>query len=1839
MGLSLKKLWDQANVFDGGRSYQTQATNADRAKLANQQLNQARAQSLQKAASMGNVQSRNKLAANNFQIKYQAPPSFGQNIENATGTVGGGIFNVANSVTKAPQILGRGVGNTIATFSPDYKSAEESARKLTDIDTQVTGNMFKLARSGTPEQRQRAINYLNKSQPTSNGMNDLRTQIASENDPKRLAAAAGSLGFDLATLRVAGASKAGIKTAYQAGKASTGKVTTGLVQATKRFGVDTAKTASMGAVSGAAYPLIENPNATAKEMVQGAAMGAVAGAALPTAFVGAGYAKDAIKPTTNLVKSASRTFRDMGKPTGQALQNLKNAVAEVDAQIIDQLKLRSIAETRRPDLVPILDKRIAALESQSDSLKKKMNTRNQGGGYNTNPKYDDLAPKTEGVAPKSAPVSYAQPNIRAKDIEVGDNLEIRDYGTKINQYNKEPAKNTTGKVVKIERNKEGESIYGGKIRGAVTYIPEGQTTLVHLEMPNGEIKIVKASEMGRDIWLGKNMEKGFAPEKLPVVNKQTAALSEEAAKEIDNIKTTADMFQNGKLNETQKKRIAELQDQAESSALSPQEEIQRIHNMAYRRGDKYTLTEEKRLAELKDQINNSQPVVKTAPAPKPKVTVKKTVETPPPTKKPNVAQSNKPEVSFVERQAKAQADKEAQILKPRGVEAVRSKGRDVSSKLYNPYSEAERLNQLNAKSQGLSITGATKKLDASDDLASQMDFVANSRVAAKQLMEDTGLDKVIQKYPDKKGKVNEFVLYLAAKRDVAVSGAKGKRIYGGETLEDVNKFIADFEARKPQAKSDLEAVKGSFRKLLDDELAAGTITPEFHKNALATEDYYAPIERVLGSEDVLRPSINVNNKASLSRTSATRKLEGSADPVKGDWDAVIGGMQRRVRETKLNQAYGVMYDIAKNKRIDDAVQMGMSKEQSQALIGLQDTITALQKEAQAAKGAVKTASKKAKVESKKMTAYQNKVNDKAIERIAQNLEVNDVDGAATVRSLKRSDKNQLMSWLQGNMTDAEVTNGIKKSAQLQDAVARLQEARAIADDLQTTGTLFKGARSELIQATDARGRQVIRGFVDGYPTWLEVTPEIAKMVQGLEPQKLPGLIKGLSSLQRVWRTFWTGAYNPVFAVKSFLLYDPPMAAINQSGSRFQLDPRVAGKAIADVFTDYDGFFKELKRTGVQPVYGSKMSGDIKLDAKVIASHKNFQSRLAYLATHPGQLIEALDVVGGKLAHSTRMRTARAEYTKSISHGLSKKVALENAARAYNNVLPNYGRVSRLMKEIDAVIPYASAGVAGNRALTSAMRTDPIGWAAKASLFAIAIAATGEYALASDETKEFYQDMYDSNKVSVLQNNIVFALPGAKKDPETGEWSGIVKIAIPPEFRAPNALLQQALADNNQVDTGDYDPRLAAGTSMATAGITNIGRSGDINAEYNPAIQAGLELATNKQGGTGDSFAYGDNQYLPRNEQINDNTSQLAISGAQTWNKLPLGDISPAALDAQFKSLGMGGNIIRSVGSSLTKNENTTDEQLPSTGIDKAIKGLYSADGTKGMTETGWHFKHQDQVMNTLPSKVLRDQFSIVNSKNDSPGDAQAKSQLLYESLQSDGTLWDAQKKQNDLDATKTGISNPLFGLTPEQARAVTLYRGNARMTAAKQTYAKDGSSLFESLGLDEKWYQDFKKQEDAFYKKLESKKKDSNSESVATTAKTYSGNPYQEPSRVIQSKLDVYYTLPKGTGARTAFLKSNPDVVQYWDQQNGLANEERLAMGLDLLGTEGDKYSGYGSGGGGGGGGSSTASLNALKYALPLSAGGKFKSPVASKGKAVKVGVKRKDTTAKPKVSIKKSLV
>ena len=1192
--------------------------------------------------------------------------------------------------------------------------------------------------------------------------------------------------------------------------------------------------------------------------------------------------------------------------------------------------------------------------------------------------------------------------------------------------------------------------------------------------------------------------------------------------------------------------------------------------------------------------------------------------------------------------AQAQAQKEKLNLGYSGVEGARAKGRAVSAQVFNPYSEAERFNAQIAKSLGV----ARKDLTARNDLAHLLDTTSNSGVYAQNLAEKSGLQDVIGRHKPGTPEEANFITYMAMKRDLNVRGIKKNvQILPYET-KDMAQAVADYEKRNPGATADLKIVNDHFKTILDNARKAGTITEDAYKRALASEDYYAPVARILGSEDVLRPTINANSKGSLSHQTALQTLTGSgADrPLNTTWDAIVQATTTTTRENARNTAFNLMYGAADKKLADNMVRMGMSKEQSKALMDLRDAILTLQDDSKTAKRLVKSASRQTRADSKKATAFRNKTQDRAIKKIAAAMDKTDPDGAAALRSLNRKDQREIATWLQDGMTEAQIAKGNKVSVKASESYARLMNARAEAEGLVDQTKLASAeARGLQVIKNEKTGRQVLNGFVDGYPVWIETTPEMAKMVQGLETKDLPKAIKALSGVQHVWRTFWTGIFNPVFSIKSKLFYDPAMMAINQPGSRNQLRPGVMGNSFMDNFKSMDDFFTELKPYGVAPVTGSRMMGDVKQSAQQMASHADFQSRVGYFAKHPGEALQAMDIMGGKLQHGSRMQAARSAYERAKAANLPREDALANAARAYNNVLPNYGRTSAVLRTIDAFIPYSNAGIAGTRAMVGGFQKDKVGFTAKAGAFATALAAVGAYALTDDTTKEFYQDMYDTNKQSILQNNLVIALPGAHKDPQTGEWTGIVKVPIPPEFRAPNAVIQDANFKAKGGEANGYNPSVGAATTLATGGIANIGRDGGVNIETNPAYNSALELITNKRNsGLGDPFAYGDTQYLPRNEQINKDTSQLAISGAQAFNKLPLGDISPAALDQQFKSFGAGGKLIRSVGSGLTANENTTPDQLPGTDLKKSITSVVSADGTKGMTEATWHFKNQDQIREGLKTKDLKDKFDILNSKNDSPGDAGQKANLLYESLQTDGTLWEAQKNQNRLDVKKGGIANPLFDLTPTQARAVMLYRSNSRLNAAKQTYAKDGSSLYQSLGLDEKWYQDFRDKENAFYKKIDEKKKakgdKQTNSNVGTAAKTYSGNVYEEASPVIKSKLDAYYKLPKGTGERSAFLKANPDIIQYWDKQTGLANEERIAMGLDLLGDGAtNSYSKYGkSGGSGGSGGSNSYVGSQYKYAVSTKG-----SVAKSKVKAKSAGSAKiaKKLITKPKVTIKKSLV
>ncbi len=65
-----------------------------------------------------------------------------------------------------------------------------------------------------------------------------------------------------------------------------------------------------------------------------------------------------------------------------------------------------------------------------------------------------------------------------------------------------------------------------------------------------------------------------------------------------------------------------------------------------------------------------------------------------------------------------------------------------------------------------------------------------------------------------------------------------------------------------------------------------------------------------------------------------------------------------------------------------------------------------------------------------------------------------------------------------------------------------------------------------------------------------------------------------------------------------------------------------------------------------------------------------------------------------------------------------------------------------------------------------------------------------------------------------------------------------------------------------------------------------------------------------------------------------------------------------------------------------------------------------------------------------------------------------------------------------------------------------------------------------------------------------------------------------KPSPELQKKLDFYGTLPNGTGARSNYIRANPDVKAFFDAQTQLTNDKRIELGLPPLPGFGSSSSG-----------------------------------------------------------------
>lgn len=494
-----------------------------------------------------------------------------------------------------------------------------------------------------------------------------------------------------------------------------------------------------------------------------------------------------------------------------------------------------------------------------------------------------------------------------------------------------------------------------------------------------------------------------------------------------------------------------------------------------------------------------------------------------------------------------------------------------------------------------------------------------------------------------------------------------------------------------------------------------------------------------------------------------------------------------------------------------------------------------------------------------------------------------------------------------NMPSSEVLKIQKKIATREPKLAAkldtVIEQKALIDAKKNLARDFSDIETSF-KIEPTTGKAFINGVDNGQTFRVELPPQIVNSLDKLSKTEVLTILKPLAAINQVFRMAWVGALSPGFAVKS-VMWDLVMTANNSPQGFKTLGPK-AVKASFKALRESDEFLQKLRKSGASTVGSSQLGINDRVTSESLAATKNIFSRVKFGAKNPQSVIDSLDVFGGKLASLGRTRAARAAFDAAKKKGLSDKKAYDNAAYAYNNVLPDFSTMSPLIRQINAVIPFTNASIAGTRSLAQAFKRQPLRTAAKVTAMGVTPAiAISAYSMGSDSGREFYDDMIAAGNEQTLDNNLIVVLPGAHKDDKTGQWTGIIKMPITPEFRTINSQAWRQVHGGAQ---GADGVRMASDMfDFITGGVRTLSMPGlDIKS-----------ILDGKDPRTGEDLALGSTAELPKSEQQYDSTSGAgkAIAGGVNYiNRLAGGDgnaISPIQTDKLIGQFGMTGSAVKS----------------------------------------------------------------------------------------------------------------------------------------------------------------------------------------------------------------------------------------------------------------------------------------------------------------------------------------
>lgn len=1087
------------------------------------------------------------------------------------------------------------------------------------------------------------------------------------------------------------------------------------------------------------------------------------------------------------------------------------------------------------------------------------------------------------------------------------------------------------------------------------------------------------------------------------------------------------------------------------------------------------------------------------------------------------------------------------------------------------------------KKEGL-IPKGQRELSPEQSIAIQQGRIENPNRAAEVRgrakyrvgNEEYSLNDIIKFYGKEDGdKARAFENYRIYKDELE------RLMNGGENTVGVDPklmatYVQQYERLNPKAVAHNAALRQISLDALKAKRDARIDAPELFDNS-AKFEYYNPRQAV-DPEDLIRPKMSGGVRSGAKGTQTRAETAGGVvrSPLSLFKDRNVEveralATQRRDMIIRDRSRAGALPGATEIVDADVAI---AHRQAIRNMRDLSEQIKSLQ-----------TVKKGAKREAKQQ-AVVDKAKTDAISLVKEYLRTQSAGetGVAFANNIKDKEALDLFNVITeaGEVNAKRLVNKISKdsgvpSEQTKDFITGLSQ------EIKDARSSRTDAFNEMVGTTQnlERGTQTITYKLDGETGKIEIPADLANELSKANEARVNSPIEAVAQgIANVQKLTWTGALSPVFKTFNVLVKNPLLAYRNADGLS-GVDPRALAAGIGDLFRvpGMRRFREEMLKRGASYENALQTKNIYSSTADDIAARANI---ISYFNRNPiSTLQDVWKTLNQALAapdNAQRTAVAYGAYLRARRLGLDEDAALSIASQAPAKVYGDFDRISRLAQNAEIILPYSGAIQAGARALARASKTKPIETALKDATFLATAAGFTAYSLGN--ATQYYDDMIEKGQEYLLDNNFTIVLPGAQPDSE-GNWTGVIHIPLTPDLRPYNRATWRSVYDNAKGE--GLDPGLIAGElfNQFTGDVSNsiyddsrVGADGNVLNGFlsGSPIGTAMKIGAGVDPRTGEQLTDEYTSRLPRAEQANNYTSDTAKALSESFG----GVLTPLQVDKFLDQMGGLGDTI----------QNREDSEGKTDPLGQFFNFGKPLEPGRSLTEKGragkQFYEDLDAVKSTITDEKTFNAFEALHSKKaeDAPENllTSAAKAASFMSYAGDGTftttpLFEAEKKLDALNRARGQMGNPIFDLAPQELQKVLTYRSGKIYNAAKQNYTKMGEGAFTSLGLDNKWYSDFRKAETNYYNAV--LPDEAKSDEIAT----FSGKKKPALSPAQEAIETQYYNLPPKSQERKDFLAKHSWLKDWWAESNEFTDEERRALGFNEVEKYEDKK---GDGGGGG---------------------------------------------------------